>query len=106
MNMDSAGQCMASGNLAWLRVAWLLSPAIPVNRAGVELLRSQMNDPGKLDDVLVQVEVAVAPGTRWKDLKDQIKEGLRYVTPEEPLHAMVLACYDAIQRGDSEETLM
>ncbi len=104
--MKTAKQYIAAGCFSWLNVSMVLNPAVPVNLGGIEALRANFRQAGpKHLDSGMMIEVAVPAGATWAQMTATMGEW-RFVSPEEPVHAMVLALHDSIHRGDSEETLM
>mmetsp|Transcript_1335 Transcript_1335/g.3442 ORF Transcript_1335/g.3442 Transcript_1335/m.3442 type:complete len:966 (-) Transcript_1335:177-3074(-) len=101
--LGTAKEYIAAGNFAWLKQGWMLNPAIPINHHGVKIMRDYLSKPRYFDENVL-IEVAVPENMPWARLKQQFGS-LQYVTPEEPMHALVLAVGDAIRDGASEETL-
>lgn len=106
--MDTARCVRGSGSLAWVDLMQLGQASVPINLNGIQRLTDEWVEASP-DAFAAQLALEVAvphDAVKWTSIKPLLRGKLRLVSPEEPVHAFVLAVKDLIDSGADNSVLM
>jgi hypothetical protein len=98
-NISKKGvELICAGNIFWLDWQKAAAPGVPVNRTGVRYLMDYFFKKPSRMDLTVGVSSVLAPSLPL--------QGLQLLSPEENLHAMIMAIGRDIRCGVSDDILL
>ena len=98
-NISKRGvELLGAGNIFWLDWQKVAAPGVPVNRTGVRFLMDYLFKQPSRMDVTVGVSSVLTPSLPL--------QGLQLLSPEENLHAMIMAIGRDIRQGVSDDVLL
>ena len=100
--MGDCGEFITGANLFWLNLWWSATPGLPLNKGGIKQLKQKwFRTP--VSTFPVQVTIAVTD--EITPAETSCYGHLKLMSPEEPIHALILAIGDAIRTNACENDL-
>ena len=100
--MEQKGTYISGANLLWLNLWWSATPGMPLSRSGIRALRQRWFQEAR-DTFPFQVVIAVTE--EHSPRNDDCHGHLKLMSPEEPIHALLLSVAQDIRDGKDDATL-
>ena len=89
--MEGGSSYIAAANLFWLNLWWNATPNLPLNKAGVQIIK----------DKWFSSPMGIFP----MQVKEECYGPVMFVSPEGPFHALILAIAESITNGANDKDL-